>query len=99
MHVTPRQLAWLLTIATAVYGQSSDAPRRAVTDPGVVTTRQSITPAGVPMVFDGRVFGVAFGKSDADLWILTAGAAIGADWRQNRVFARLPLARNPGIQG
>ena len=93
------RLGWLLALATFAFGQTSDAPRRAVTDPGVVTTRQSITPAGVPMVFEGRVYGVAFGKSDADLWILTAGAVIGADWRQNRVFARLHLERNPGFQG
>ncbi len=98
MRVIPL-LAWPLLIAQFGNGQTSDAPRRAVTDPGVVTTRQSITPAGVPMVFDGRVFGVAFGKTDADLWVLTAGAVIGADWRQNRVFTRFPMERNPGYQG
>ena len=35
--------------------QTNDKPARAVTDPGVVTTRQTITPAGVQTIFDGRV--------------------------------------------
>jgi YVTN family beta-propeller protein len=90
----------LLLLAAAVIGHAqTDSPRRGVTDPGVVTTRQAITPAGVPMVFDGRVYGVAFGKTDADLWILTAGSVFGADWRQNRMFARYQLQGNPGFQG
>ena len=90
----------LLLLAAAVFGHAqTDSPRRGVTDPGVVTTRQAITPAGVPMVFDGRVYGVAFGKTDADLWILTAGSVFGADWRQNRIFASYRLQGNPGFQG
>jgi YVTN family beta-propeller protein len=89
----------IVLAAVAGYAQTADAPRRAVTDPGVVTTRQAITPAGVPMVFQGRVWGVAFGKTDADLWILTADAVFGADWRENRVFTRYELEGNPGFQG
>jgi YVTN family beta-propeller protein len=81
------------------FAQSPEAPVRAVTDPGVVTTRQSITPAGVPMVFEGRVYGVAFGTTDADLWILTAGSVFGTDWRRNKVLIRYPLQGNPGFQG
>jgi YVTN family beta-propeller protein len=51
------------------------------------------------MVFEGRVFGVSFGKTDADLWVATAGAVFGADWRQNKVFARHTLPGKPGFQG
>jgi len=51
------------------------------------------------MVFEGRVYGVSFGKTDADLWVATAGAIFGADWRQNSVFARHALPGNPGFQG
>jgi hypothetical protein len=55
----------LLAIVAAVplAAQMPDAPVRAVTDPGTVTTRQSITPAGVQSVFSGRVQGVAFGAA------------------------------------
>src|ERR1700729_1228684 len=35
--------------------------------PGVITTRQTITPAGVPTVFDGRVYAVAFGEDTATI--------------------------------
>lgn len=61
-------------------------PVRAVTDPGVVTTRQAITPAGVPMVFDGRVHGVTFGKSATDLWVLNATRLYRLDWRANKIL-------------
>ena len=46
--------------------QSVDRPARAVTDPDVATTRQATTPAGVQSVFDGRVYGVAFGSSASE---------------------------------
>jgi YVTN family beta-propeller protein len=91
--------AIIFLIGLSCFAQSPDAPKRAVTDPGVVTTRQSITPAGVPMVFDGRVYGVTFGKTADDLWILTAGSVFGTDWRQNKVLVRYALQGNPGFQG
>jgi YVTN family beta-propeller protein len=83
--------------ALIVCGQTSDNLRRGVTDPGIVTTRQAITPAGVPMVFGGRVWGLAFGRSDADLWVLTATSVFGTNWRRNKVFARYPLQGTPGF--
>ena len=49
--------------AFVVFAQTHEKPVRSVTDPGVVTTRQTITPAGVQTIFDGRVYGVAFGAS------------------------------------
>jgi hypothetical protein len=36
------------------------APVRHVPDPGVVTTRQTVTPAGTQSVFPGRVYAVTF---------------------------------------
>ena len=62
------------------------SPSRAVTDPGVITTRQAITPAGVQSVFDGRVYGLTFGATDAELWVLTGRTRAG---RPRRVSARL----------
>src|SRR5688500_18670784 len=75
----------------ALLSPTASQPARAVTDPGVITTRQAITPAGVQSVFDGRVFGVTFGATDAELWVLTGRTASGKprvsrlDWMQNRV--------------
>ena len=75
-----------------------EQPSRAVTDPGIVTTRQAITPAGVPSVFQGRVFGVAWAKDGGDLWVLHASQVYRLDWKQNRVVARVPHGGTPGNQ-
>src|SRR5215813_12404601 len=85
-----------LTVATA---QTEDKPVRSVTDPGVVTTRQAITPAGVPTVFKGRVYGVAFGANSSELWVLNATRVYRLDWNQNRVLDNVPLNGSPGLQG
>src|SRR5687768_3291772 len=75
-------------------GQTVQQPLRAVTDPGVITTRQAITPAGMQSVFDGRVFGLSFGKNADDLWVLTGRTKAGKpqlyrlDWRGNAVKLR-----------
>jgi hypothetical protein len=85
--------------------QTNDKPARAVTDPGVVTTRQTITPAGVQTIFDGRVYGVAFGASPNEIWALTARGrsaptqVFKLDWVNNKILSRLPIAENPGLQG
>jgi DNA-binding beta-propeller fold protein YncE len=85
--------------------QTNDKPARAVTDPGVVTTRQTITPAGVQTIFDGRVYGVAFGASPNEIWALTARGrsaptqVFKLDWLNNKILSRLPIAENPGLQG
>ena len=76
-----------------------------MTDPGVVTTRQAITPAGVQSVFDGRVYGVAFGASASELWVLTGRTRAGKaqlyrlDWLKNAVGGRWELEGAPALQG
>lgn len=98
-------LAALLLSALSLFAQTPDKPLRSVTDPGVVTTRQTITPAGVQTVLDGRVYGVAFGASENELYLLTArGRVVGTnfiklDWKANTVLQRLSLDENPGLQG
>ncbi|MGE5644250.1 MAG: bifunctional YncE family protein/alkaline phosphatase family protein [Acidobacteriota bacterium] len=77
-------------------GQS--APKRAVTDPGVVTTRQAITPAGVSSVFDTRIYGVAWSPDAARLWVLHGADILSLDWRNNQVKERLPHGGTPGPQ-
>ncbi len=88
--------ASVLPVALA---QTAEQPVRSVTDPGVVTTRQLITPAGVPTVFQGRVYGVAFGAKPAELWVLGATHVYQLDWRENRVLGRTALGGTPALQG
>lgn len=81
-------------------GQTPDHPVRAVPDPGVVTTRQSITPAGVQSVFSGRVYGVAFGRSSDTLYVaVNSGAIYELNWRGNQVLRIVRGAARPGMQG
>ncbi|MDX1983301.1 MAG: alkaline phosphatase family protein [Bryobacteraceae bacterium] len=91
-------IAALLLASASVFAQSPEQPVRAVTDPGVVTTRQSITPAGVPSIFQGRVYGVDFGASNGEIWVLGATHVWRLDWRQNKVLDRLPHQGKAGIQ-
>lgn len=80
--------------------QQATSPVRAVTDPGVVTTRQTISPAGVPAIFTGKVQGVAFGDpAGSDLWVLNNATVFRFDWRANRVVERFDIAGRPGMQG
>src|SRR5437764_4719208 len=85
----------LLTVAAA---QTPDKPVRAVTDPGVVTTRQAITPAGVPTVFQGRVYGVAYGHDSSELWVTNSTRLYRLDWKANRVLDSFALSGTPGLQ-
>jgi YVTN family beta-propeller protein len=86
-------------------GQTVQQPLRAVTDPGVITTRQAITPAGMQSVFDGRVFGVTFGRNADQLWVLTGRTKAGKpqlyrlDWRDNAVKVREQFDGAPALQG
>ncbi len=79
--------------------QTTEKPLHAVSDPGVVTTRQAITPAGVPTVFQGRVYGVAFGKSSDDLWVANASEIYRVDVKANRIAEMIPTEGQPGLQG
>jgi len=88
-----------LAAAASAAAQTVDQPVRSVTDPGVVTTRQSITPAGVPAVFQGRVYGVAFGANSSEVWVLHASHVYRMDWRANRVIEKIAHGGTPGLQG
>jgi YVTN family beta-propeller protein len=100
-----------LLVAAPVWAQSTAArpapadppkPVRTVLDPGVITTRQAITPAGIQMVFEHRVHGVVFGGS-SDIVFAFSAASKGAfvyklDWRTNRTIQVVRSAAAPGIQ-
>ncbi len=88
-----------------VSAQTHEKPVRSVTDPGVVTTRQTITPAGVPTIFDGRVYGVAFGASSSTVYALTGRGRTSQtqifqlDWTANKILNRVGFSESPGLQG
>ncbi|MDZ7638895.1 MAG: alkaline phosphatase family protein [Bryobacterales bacterium] len=102
---------WALAMGLAVLlsGASwaqvgSEDPVRNVADPGAVTTRQAITPAGVQSVFPVRAYGVRFGKTADDLHVITANEVFHLNWRRNAVVARMRMAETEtpftgGLQG
>jgi YVTN family beta-propeller protein len=94
-----RIAATFYLIATVLFAQTPEQPVRAVTDAGVITTRQAISPAGVPSVFKGRVYGVVFGATPSELWVLGATHVYRMDWKTNRVIERVPVGGSPGLQG
>jgi len=79
--------------------QTAEKPLHAVSDPGVVTTRQAITPAGVPTVFAGRVYGLTYGKTSSDLWVANASRLYRLDVKGNRIAEIIPTEGQPGLQG
>lgn len=79
-------------------GQTAEQPVRRVDTPGVITTRQSISPAGVPAIFDGRVYGVAFAP-DGDLFVLNRKGLYRLDWKANQVKGRWDAGSQQGLQG
>jgi YVTN family beta-propeller protein len=77
-----------------------------VIDPGVVTTRQNITPAGVQAVFSGRVHAIGFCGPRAELTVVTQESAMRAidlvrfNILGNKVLSQTRLEQyDPGIQG
>ena len=89
----PKSILFITILFTAV------AQDRTVPDPGVITTRQAITPAGVQSVFNGRVYGVAFGKTPDELWVLHAGEVTLVDWRANKALVHIPFKGAAGLGG
>src|SRR5262249_13686181 len=89
-------------VTAALHAQGTRLPR-AVIDPGVVTTRQAISPAGEQTVLDGKVYGVSFGATSDEVWVLVAtrsGPAIyQLDWRDNRTIGRWQLQGTAALQG
>ncbi|MBN9663049.1 MAG: hypothetical protein J0H49_32925 [Acidobacteria bacterium] len=98
-HTRPLAFISASLLCAAVFGQTKERPVRAVTDPGVITTRQSITPAGIPLVFQGKVYGVAFGKEDAEIWVLNQTQLYQVDWRSGRILSNLAHNSTPAYQG
>jgi YVTN family beta-propeller protein len=75
-----------------------ETPVRQVPDRGTITTRQTISPAGVQSVFESRVYGTTFGSSWKELYVATAGVLYKLDWESNKVLEKLKT-NTPGLQG
>jgi YVTN family beta-propeller protein len=90
----------ILTPSVVASAQESTLPRRAA-DTAVITTSQTISPAGATAVFDGRVHGVAFAQEPGQLWVAVSsdsGYAYRVSWQDNRVMKRITTGA-PGLAG
>jgi YVTN family beta-propeller protein len=78
-------------------------PENSVVDPGVIPSRQAISPAGLESVFDSRVFGVAFGEHGDSIYAATLGQkgsyVYQIDLKTNHMITVLGSAITPGMQG
>jgi YVTN family beta-propeller protein len=88
-----------LAFLIGVDAQTVEQPARRVSDPGVVSTGQHITPAGTQTAFQSRVFGVTFGASAEEIWVLTETNVYRLSWAKNAVLQRVPFAGDAGLQG
>lgn len=89
-----------VVLAGSVIAQTGkEEPVRQVTDPGVVTTGQRVSPAGVQSVFPSRVYGVRFGKTADELHVLAANDVVHLNWKANAVRSRQSLAGLPNTVG
>jgi YVTN family beta-propeller protein len=93
VHRMPKSVLLIALLSAA------SAQQRTISDPGVITTRQAITPAGLQSVFNGRVYGVAFGKTPDELWVLHAHEISLVDWRDNKSLAHIPFEGAAGLGG
>lgn len=78
-------------------------PVNSVVDPGIIPSRQAITPAGLQSVFNSRVFGVAFGKNGDSIYV-AALARLGTNIYQinlktNRMMTVISTPVSSGMQG
>jgi YVTN family beta-propeller protein len=90
-------LAVLLCLSSAALAQ--ETLPRSVSNPGVITTQQRVTPAGAQSVFDARVHGVAFGRSNNEVWVLSGLRVFRLSWSDNRVIERLTASGTAAPQG
>jgi DNA-binding beta-propeller fold protein YncE len=88
-----------LATMTAVARAQSTYPKRDVADPGVISTGQHVTPAGVQSVFEGKVAGVRFGATSDEVWVAVPNYVYRLDWRGNTVRARARVDGRPGVHG
>ena len=90
-------------------GQEEAKPLKAsppvsdVVDPGVIPSRQGITPAGFQSVFESRVNGVAFGENGDSIYAAVLGQKgsllYQIDLKTNRMLTMVGSSASTGMQG
>jgi YVTN family beta-propeller protein len=82
---------------------NASSPVSSVVDPGVIPSRQAITPAGLQSVFESRVFGVAFDESGDSIYAAVLGQngtnVYQIDLKTNRMIAVFNADASSGMQG
>jgi YVTN family beta-propeller protein len=78
-------------------------PVASVVDPGIIPSRQAITPAGLQSIFESRVNGVAFGENGDSIYAATVGQkgsyVYQINLKTNQMMAVLSTAVVSGMQG
>ncbi|MFC5861828.1 alkaline phosphatase family protein [Acidicapsa dinghuensis] len=78
-------------------------PANSVVDPGIIPSRQSISPAGWQSVFEGRVNGVAFGEHGDTIYAATVGQKNSYIYqislKTNQMMAVFSTPATAGMQG
>jgi YVTN family beta-propeller protein len=78
-------------------------PANSVVDPGVIPSRQQITPAGLQSIFEGRVYGVAFGENGESIFAVVPGQkgtlVYQIDLKSNQMISALTAGASSGMQG
>jgi YVTN family beta-propeller protein len=83
--------------------QSAAPPAVSVVDPGVIPSRQAITPTGLQSVFESRVFGVAFGENGESIYAAVLGQkgtnVYQINLKTNQMVTVLSADASAGLQG
>jgi YVTN family beta-propeller protein len=78
-------------------------PANSVVDPGVIPSRQQITPAGLQSIFESRVYGVSFGADGTSIYAAVLGQkgtlVYQIDLKSNRMMTVLTTEASAGMQG
>jgi YVTN family beta-propeller protein len=78
-------------------------PVASVVDPGIIPSRQAITPAGLQSIFDSRVNGVVFGENGDSIYAATVGQKAAyvyqINLKTNQMMNVLGTTSSPGMQG
>jgi len=78
-------------------------PANSVVDPGIIPSRQGITPAGLQSVFESRVNGVAFGEDGGSIYAATLGQkgshVYQIDLKTNQMISVIDSSTSAGMQG
>jgi YVTN family beta-propeller protein len=78
-------------------------PVNSVVDPGIIPSRQVITPAGLQSVFESRVNGIAFGENGDSVYAATLGQKgshiYQIDLKSNQMIGVIDSSASAGMQG